>query len=365
LQEAIDAAPQKAQGHYNLGVCLEGMGQPEKAVAVYETATQRDPTYANAFYNAGTVLKDLGRLDEAVQKYESAVALVPNDVDAWGNLAVCRQRQRRLPEAEIAARRAVELNPNARGHLYTLITSLIWQSDPVKTEQARKIRKQAVGRGMWADVDQYPAVYDPSIRSSGWPSLDDFPSVRAAAKLLESQWEAVRDEMVEHELLAGAEVQYEAIASDARWTVIPAYHAGQQCSCAGRGCSVVCALLPQLQRHVAVTGIMFSVVGAGAHLRPHCGPNNRRLKLHLGLQVPQPTRMRIGSETRSWTEGKCNFLDDSFEHEVTNESEDTRVRSACAVSHVYACFLSFSWCATVSQVVLEVIFDHPAVRDAR
>ena len=142
--------------------------------------------------------------------------------------------------------------------------------------------------------------------------------------------------MLEHELLAQAQIQYEGIASDARWTVIPAYHAGEQCGCAGRGCSEVCALLPRLQQHVVVTGIMFSVVGPGAHLRPHCGPNNRRLKLHLGLQVPQPTRMRIGLETRSWTEGKCNFLDDSFDHEVTNESEQTRVRM---LSHRSACYL--------------------------
>jgi hypothetical protein len=26
--------------------------------------------------------------------------------------------------------------------------------------------------------------------------------------------------------------------------------------------------------------------------------------------------MRIGSEVRSWEEGRCNLLDDSFEHEV-------------------------------------------------
>jgi aspartate beta-hydroxylase len=63
-------------------------------------------------------------------------------------------------------------------------------------------------------------------------------------------------------------------------------------------------------------------------------PDNRRLKLHLGLVVPQPVRMRIGAETRSWAAGKVNFLDDSFEHEVWNDSGEERV-------------------------VLEVIFDHP------
>ena len=29
---------------------------------------------------------------------------------------------------------------------------------------------------------------------------------------------------------------------------------------------------------------------------------------------------RIGAETRSWAAGKVNFLDDSFEHEVWNNS---------------------------------------------
>ena len=223
----------------------------------------------------------------------------------------------------------------------TLVTSLVWQAVPAKAEEARAIREAAVGRGVWENPLQYPADFTPGIRgSTPWPVVDEFPRVAAAAKLLEGHWEAIRDEFTENELISVAQDQFEAISTQsqsepaARWAVLPAFHEGEACGCGGRGCATVCRLLPRLQRHVSVTGIMFSIVGSGAHLRPHCGPNNRRLKLHLGLIVPQPTRMRIGTETRSWTEGKCNFLDDSFDHEVSNESGENRV-------------------------VLEVIFDRP------
>ena len=247
----------------------------------------------------------------------------------------------------------------------TLVTSLVWQAVPAKAEEARAIREAAVGRGVWENPLQYPADFTPGIRgSTPWPVVDEFPRVAAAAALLEGHWEAIRDEFTENELISVAQDQFEAISTQsqsepaARWAVLPAFHEGEACGCGGRGCATVCRLLPRLQRHVSVTGIMFSIVGSGAHLRPHYGPNNRRLKLHLvschdiaaiwvaffsrcqrdrcgqGLIVPQPTRMRIGTETRSWAEGKCNFLDDSFDHEVSNESGENRV-------------------------VLEVIFDRP------
>jgi tetratricopeptide (TPR) repeat protein len=54
-QEAIEADPSAARGHYNLGVCLAAMGRPEEAAAAYDTATQRDSAHANAFYNGACV----------------------------------------------------------------------------------------------------------------------------------------------------------------------------------------------------------------------------------------------------------------------------------------------------------------------
>ena len=69
----------------------------------------------------------------------------------------------------------------------------------------------------------------------------------------------------------------------------------------------------------------FSALRAGAHIPPHCGVSNVFLTAHLGLIVPKGCRIRVGSEKRSWGEGRGFVFDDSFEHEVWNESGSIRI----------------------------------------
>jgi len=64
---------------------------------------------------------------------------------------------------------------------------------------------------------------------------------------------------------------------------------------------------------------IISVLAPRTHLRPHCASSNLRLTCHLPLVVPPPLgscTLRVGSETRAWTAGKCSVFDDSFEHEA-------------------------------------------------
>lgn len=68
----------------------------------------------------------------------------------------------------------------------------------------------------------------------------------------------------------------------------------------------------------------FSIIGPDTHVAPHCGFTNARIRCHLALVVPEGGRMRVGAETRSWEEGKAFLFDDSFEHEVWNESSASR-----------------------------------------
>ena len=60
----------------------------------------------------------------------------------------------------------------------------------------------------------------------------------------------------------------------------------------------------------------FSALTPGARLRPHCGPTNVRLRVHVGLEVEAGARLRVGNETRAWVDGGVLIFDDSFEHEV-------------------------------------------------
>jgi ornithine lipid ester-linked acyl 2-hydroxylase len=74
---------------------------------------------------------------------------------------------------------------------------------------------------------------------------------------------------------------------------------------------------------------MFSVFEPGKHLKPHRGPYNGVLRLHLGLVVPDtPPRtvaIRVDDEVCHWQEGKVLIFDDAYEHEAWNHSDETRV----------------------------------------
>jgi aspartyl/asparaginyl beta-hydroxylase (cupin superfamily) len=71
--------------------------------------------------------------------------------------------------------------------------------------------------------------------------------------------------------------------------------------------------------------VFFSRLAPGSHIIPHCGPHNLRIRAHLGLIVPGGNcQMRVGTETRCWTAGEVLLFDDSFEHEVWNETQFDR-----------------------------------------
>ena len=69
----------------------------------------------------------------------------------------------------------------------------------------------------------------------------------------------------------------------------------------------------------------FSALRAGSRIPPHCGVANFFLTAHLGLITPGGCRIRVGTETRGWTEGKGFVFDDSFEHEVWHDGDATRI----------------------------------------
>lgn len=70
----------------------------------------------------------------------------------------------------------------------------------------------------------------------------------------------------------------------------------------------------------------FSTLPPGGRIKPHHSPCNLRVRVHLPLIVPesQECGIRVGKESRRWEEGKCLIFDDSFEHEVWNDSDQPR-----------------------------------------
>lgn len=87
----------------------------------------------------------------------------------------------------------------------------------------------------------------------------------------------------------------------------------------------------------------FSTLHGKSAIKPHSGPMNLRLRMHLPLVVPKKnkdassspknnntsprptTGMRVADQTREWHEGSAIILDDSYVHEVWNDSEESRI----------------------------------------
>ena len=72
----------------------------------------------------------------------------------------------------------------------------------------------------------------------------------------------------------------------------------------------------------------FSILAPGKHIPEHRGKHKGIIRCHLALKVPEPKencRIRVGDQVAYWEEGKTLFFDDTFPHEVWNDTNDYRV----------------------------------------
>jgi hypothetical protein len=75
--------------------------------------------------------------------------------------------------------------------------------------------------------------------------------------------------------------------------------------------------------------IIFSYLFGNTIIKPHCAATNHRLTCHLGLIIPSKSKngkcsITVCGEERYWSNGKCLIFDDSFEHEVSNTTNEHR-----------------------------------------
>ncbi len=72
----------------------------------------------------------------------------------------------------------------------------------------------------------------------------------------------------------------------------------------------------------------FSILAPGKHIPEHRGKHKGLIRYHLGLRVPEPRekcRIRVGEEITHWQEGKSLIFDDTYYHEVWNDTDGYRV----------------------------------------
>jgi beta-hydroxylase len=157
---------------------------------------------------------------------------------------------------------------------------------------------------------------------------EDFPWCRT----LEENWRAIREELdvvlAERERLpAFQEISPEqiAITTDDKWKVLMFHAYGLKVEHNCRKCPKTAELC---ERIPGMKTAFFSILAPGKHIPPHCGPYNGVLRFHLGLIVPEPNadcKIAVDGEIHHWQEGRGLVFDDSFPHQVWNDTPGQRV----------------------------------------
>ncbi|MFM7085987.1 MAG: aspartyl/asparaginyl beta-hydroxylase domain-containing protein [Cyanobium sp.] len=159
-------------------------------------------------------------------------------------------------------------------------------------------------------------------------AADQFHWVRA----LEADWMQVRREldavMPHREAMPNFQDilrPVRTIQKDDAWKTFFLKGVGMDCRENARRCPQTMALL---ERIPGCTTAFFSILSPGKHIPPHRGAWAGVLRLHLALLVPEPPercRIRIADQIHTWQEGHCLVFDDTYNHQVWNDTDGYRV----------------------------------------
>jgi len=148
---------------------------------------------------------------------------------------------------------------------------------------------------------------------------------------LRADWEAIRDEAVAAigtqpgaPSLAAISPDHRAIAPLGKWRSLFLCGYGYRVDENLARCPHTSRLIEQVP---GLNSAMFSILAPGTHIPAHRGVTKGLLTCHMGLVVPRDgdVRMRIGSRTVRWAEGETLVFDDTYDHEVWNDSAHTRI----------------------------------------
>lgn len=185
----------------------------------------------------------------------------------------------------------------------------------------KRIRYGAIHALDWV-FGRYSLVGDQPVHDA-----EQFPWTRD----LEAEWQTIREELdailahrdalpAFHDIAADAST----ISQDDRWKTFFLYGYGEKAEANCARCPRTTELIEQVP---GMTTAFFSILAPGKHIPAHRGPYKGVLRYHLGLKVPEPAekcRIRVGDRIEHWNEGESLAFDDTYDHEVWNETGGER-----------------------------------------
>ncbi len=186
------------------------------------------------------------------------------------------------------------------------------------------------------------------------------------AKLLEDNWQHIHAEV--SALLANQkdlpniqDIQpaESLLTTDNNWKTFFLLGFGHKAEKNRELCPVTAKVLDQIPG--LLTGF-FSILYPGKHIPAHKGIFRGIVRTHLGLVIPGKPgecRMRVDKEFIHWEQGKAVFFDDTFNHEVWNDSDGIRVVLLLDTKRPYSKFLTL-----VNNFIVNSFTNSVYVKDA-
>ncbi len=182
---------------------------------------------------------------------------------------------------------------------------------------------RALSRGLALFLAQQSLIEDRPVLDN-----EDFPFLAR----FEAEWPAIREEaqrLLAHRahIPAFQELSPEQarLTRGEDWKTFILYGFGER---AERNCLQAPRTAALLAEVPGMQTAMFSILAPRSHIAAHRGVTKGFVRVHVGLIVPREAehcRIRIGSEQRVWSPGRGFVFDDTYEHEVWNDTDEERV----------------------------------------
>ncbi len=198
-------------------------------------------------------------------------------------------------------------------------------------EVATSIERFSPNQGTLGQVVQYLEGLVPKYSKVGDAVFfrnDQFPW----SYDLEANWQVIRKELDQVLPYADSLPNFQDIsprqgniADDDRWKTFFFCAFGYQSQ---KNCDRCPETTKLLKKIPGLKVAFFSILAPGKHIPRHSGKHKGIIRYHLALKVPEPRencRIQVADQIAYWEEGKSLIFDDTFPHEVWNETNDYRV----------------------------------------
>jgi beta-hydroxylase len=201
------------------------------------------------------------------------------------------------------------------------LTGLAW----LKRRRRRYIKKlgKHLIRALAGFLGRQGVVEDkPVLGRKGFGFLQPF----------EDNWQTIKAELDEVLKFRDAVPAFQEISPDQKkiskgdsWKTFILFGFGQKLE---KNCLLTPETAKLLGQVPNIQSAWFSILAPGYHIPAHRGVTKGILRCHLGLIIPKQAekcRMRVADEICVWQPGELFVFDDTYDHEVWNETKDERV----------------------------------------